>query len=82
MQASQLYKDNAALALRLEAELPKKYEPLSQSSQYATNRGMQVKTLLAKFAIMYWRSPSYNLTRFVMTVRALRLLPCHPCLRV
>ena len=29
----------------------------------------QFRTLFGKFFIMYWRSPSYNATRFVMTVR-------------
>jgi len=33
---------------------------------------MQFRTLFGKFFIMYWRSPSYNFTRFVMTVRLLR----------
>ena len=68
-QASQLAKDNAALADRLAAELPAKHEPLSQSSRYATGLPLQFKTLIAKFTFMYWRSPSYNVTRFVMTVR-------------
>ena len=30
---------------------------------------VQFRTLFGKFFIMYWRSPSYNATRFVMTVR-------------
>jgi hypothetical protein len=35
----------------------------------------QFRTLFGKFFIMYWRSPSYNATRFVMTV-----LIMHPLL--
>lgn len=68
-QTSQLAKDNAALADRLALELPVKHEALAQSSRYATGMLLQFKTLIAKFTIMYWRSPSYNVTRFVMTVR-------------
>lgn len=31
---------------------------------------MQFRTLFGKFFVMYWRSPSYNATRFVMTACA------------
>lgn len=71
MQASQLAKDNLALAERLSIELPQKHEALSQSSRYATGMLLQFRTLIAKFTVMYWRSPSYNVTRFVMTVLGL-----------
>ena len=36
----------------------------------ARNRGvlaMQMFELMKKWGIMYWRSPAYNLTRFLMT---------------
>ena len=35
----------------------------------------QFRTLFGKFFIMYWRSPSYNATRFVMTVLTMRPVP-------
>ena len=48
MQASQLAKDNLALAERLSIELPQKHEALSQSSRYATGMLLQFRTLIAK----------------------------------
>ena len=39
---------------------------------------LQFRALSSKFFVMYWYSPDYNVTRFIITVRLLHLsyLPC------
>ena len=80
MQASQLAIENKEVGERLAKEMSAKHAPLSQSSAYATGVFVQFRTLIAKFGIMYWRSPSYNVTRLVMTVRSALECICSPCL--
>ncbi len=41
---------------------------LKVSGQYATNRFTQLVALARKFRLAYWRSPSYNLMRMLMTL--------------
>ena len=41
---------------------------LKVSGQYATSRFTQLVALARKFRLAYWRSPSYNLMRMLMTL--------------
>ena len=38
------------------------------AGEYATSRFTQLVALARKFRLAYWRSPSYNLTRMLMTL--------------
>lgn len=68
-QASQLFRDNAALVERLAAQGAA--DPggrLSLKGTYSTHRRTQFVALARKYRLSYWRSPSYNLTRMLMTL--------------
>ncbi|RLN88947.1 hypothetical protein BBJ28_00016559 [Nothophytophthora sp. Chile5] len=39
-------------------------EPLNYSSKRAASNAIQLRFLLQRFFVTYWRTPSYNLTRF------------------
>ena len=41
---------------------------LKVSGTYATSRFTQLVALARKFRLAYWRSPSYNLMRMLMTL--------------
>ncbi len=41
---------------------------LKVAGTYATSRFTQLVALARKFRLAYWRSPSYNLTRMLMTL--------------
>ena len=70
VQASQMAKNNAALTKQLAPELRAKHKPLSQS-RYSVGLIKQFQAILTNFTRIYWRSPSYNMSRLVMTVSAL-----------
>jgi hypothetical protein len=59
-QDSQLAKDNEAEAAQLAAELPQKHQPLTNKTRYATPANMQMRQLMRRFILVYWRSPAYN----------------------
>lgn len=67
-QASDLCKRNAEEADRLAKASLEGSKPLTLSSTYAVSRAQQARILLKHFLISYWRSPSYNLVRMVVTV--------------
>jgi hypothetical protein len=60
MQESQLARDNEAEAAQLAAELPQKHQPLVNKTRYATPPSMQMRQLMRRFLLVYWRSPAYN----------------------
>ncbi|KAK9826588.1 hypothetical protein WJX74_004476 [Apatococcus lobatus] len=64
---SELYQQNQEMVRMLSEEGRRDHQPLTLSSQYATNYWIQSKWLMAKYLVAYWRSPSYNLTRICMT---------------
>eukprot|EP00877_Chromochloris_zofingiensis_P010755 jgi/Chrzof1/5933/Cz16g21030.t1 len=65
---SSLCATNKDTAQRLVAEGAAKYQPLSVSATYAQLFGVQVRELLAKYWLVYWRTPSYNFTRTLLTL--------------
>lgn len=67
-QASDLYKENEELIQHLIKEGQEKNAELKVQGAYATNRITQLIVLAQKFWLAYWRSPSYNLTRMLMTL--------------
>jgi hypothetical protein len=60
VQESQLARDNDAEAAQLAAELPQKHQPLVNNTRYATPANMQMRQLMRRFLLVYWRSPAYN----------------------
>ena len=68
MQASELYAENEELIEHLIREGREEGAQLKVHGAYATNRFTQLAALARKFRLAYWRSPSYNLTRMVMTL--------------
>jgi hypothetical protein len=60
LQESQLARDNAAEAVQLAAELPQKHQPLVNKTRYATPASVQMRQLMRRFLLVYWRSPAYN----------------------
>jgi hypothetical protein len=60
MQGSQLAMDNEAEAAQLAAELPQKHQPLVNKTRYATPLSIQMRQLMRRFLLVYWRSPAYN----------------------
>ncbi|KAL3538335.1 hypothetical protein ACH5RR_001701 [Cinchona calisaya] len=63
-QHSSLYENNKELAKRLSSP-PSGREALEFPTRFAQNGWGQFKTCLWKQYLSYWRSPSYNLTRFM-----------------
>ena len=68
MQASELYRENEELIEHLIREGREEDAQLKVQGTYATNRFTQLAALARKFRLAYWRSPSYNLTRMLMTL--------------
>ena len=68
MQASELYRENEELIEHLIREGREANAQLRVQGMYATNRFTQLAALARKFRLAYWRSPSYNLTRMLMTL--------------
>ena len=68
MQASELYRENEELIEHLIREGREGNAQLRVQGAYATNRFTQLAALARKFRLAYWRSPSYNLTRMLMTL--------------
>ena len=68
MQASSLYEDNEELIEHLIQQGQEDKAQLSVAGTYATSRFTQLVALAKKFRLAYWRSPSYNLTRMLMTL--------------
>ena len=68
MQASELYRENEELIEHLIREGREGGAELRVQGAYATNRFTQLAALARKFRLAYWRSPSYNLTRMLMTL--------------
>ena len=64
---SELCKANDDTAAALAAACRLQYSPLEQESQYATSLWTRQRWLCWKFWIIYWRSPSYNMARLVIT---------------
>jgi hypothetical protein len=60
LQESQLARDNEAEAVQLAAELPQKHQPLVNKTRYATPASVQMRQLMRRFLLVYWRSPAYN----------------------
>ena len=60
MQDSQLARDNEAEAAQLATELPQKHQPLVNKTRYATPASVQMRQLMRRFLLVYWRSPAYN----------------------
>jgi hypothetical protein len=67
-QASQLYQENEALIERLVSQGQAEGKRLTVKGRYATSAATQFLTLARKYRLSYWRSPSYNLTRMLMTL--------------
>ena len=67
-QASELYRENEELIEHLIREGRERDSQLKVQGEYATNRFTQLAALARKFRLAYWRSPSYNLTRMLMTL--------------
>ncbi|KAK9907686.1 hypothetical protein WJX75_008105 [Coccomyxa subellipsoidea] len=67
-KASQLYRDNEALIEELVRQGQEEGTKLSLKETFATKRGTQFVALARKYRLSYWRSPSYNLTRMIMTL--------------
>lgn len=53
-------RDNEAEAVQLAAELPQKHQPLVNKTRYATPASVQMRQLMRRFLLVYWRSPAYN----------------------
>ena len=68
MQESKLYLENEELIEHLIAEGQEEHAQIQVAGAYATNRFTQLVALARKFRLAYWRSPSYNLTRMLMTL--------------
>jgi hypothetical protein len=66
MQESQLARDNQAEAAQLAAELPLKHQPLVNKTRYATPLNVQMRQLMRRFLLVYWRSPAYNVTKYLL----------------
>ena len=67
-QASELYRENEELIEHLIREGRMGNAQLRVQGEYATNRFTQLAALARKFRLAYWRSPSYNLMRMLMTL--------------
>ena len=65
---SKLWQQNEALAEALIAQGRAGGAPLSVRGSFATRRWSQFVTLARKYRLSYWRSPSYNLTRLLLTL--------------
>lgn len=59
---------NVAKTEQLINELPSKYPTLSLSHRYAATTMTQLIELCNKFFVSYWRSPSYNFVRMMITI--------------
>jgi hypothetical protein len=70
MQESQLAKDNEAEAAQLAADLPLKHQPLVHKTRYATPFNMQMRQLMRRFLLVYWRSPAYNVETALLSNRS------------
>ncbi len=68
LQASQLWRDNEALIEELARQGEAEGAKLALKGTFATRRGTQFVALARKYRLSYWRSPSYNLTRMIMTL--------------
>lgn len=68
VQASELHAENEELIERLVAQGRAEGRPLTVKGRYATSRATQFVALARKYRLSYWRSPSYNLTRMLMTL--------------
>jgi ABC-type multidrug transport system ATPase subunit/ABC-type multidrug transport system permease subunit len=66
--ASELRKTNEAIAEQLEKEGLAAGPPLALAGEYATPTSVQLRVIIKKFWILYWRSPHYNFTRLAMTI--------------
>lgn len=66
--SSQLCASNHAYADQLVARDREVKKPLEVSGVYAVSFGMQCSALFRKFWAAYWRMPSYNYIRYVMTI--------------
>lgn len=67
-QDSQVARDNEAEAQQLEAALPQRHAPLANKTRYATNMRVQSSVLMRRFMLVYWRSPSYNVSYGILAV--------------
>lgn len=65
---SELKRRNDAKADTLAAEGQAAHAPLALAGRYAAGGSTQRKWLMLKWNKLYWRSPSYNWVRLVMTV--------------
>ncbi|MEW5311977.1 MAG: hypothetical protein WDW38_003643 [Sanguina aurantia] len=65
--SSELSSSNAEHAASLVRSQRTSHAPLAVSGLYAATFGVQVRMLWSKYQAAYWRTPSYNFTRFVTT---------------
>ncbi|CAL8463057.1 g2591 [Coccomyxa elongata] len=65
---SELHEQNEALIEELARQGKQQGSRLNLKGTYATKRGTQFVALARKYRLSYWRSPSYNLTRMLMTL--------------
>ncbi|BDA47962.1 ABC transporter G family member 36 [Coccomyxa sp. Obi] len=65
---SELHRQNEALIEELARQGKQQGSRLSLKGTYATRRSTQFVALARKYRLSYWRSPSYNLTRMLMTL--------------
>ena len=68
VQSSQLYLENEELIEHLIDQGQEEDAKVKVAGSYATSRFTQLVALARKFRLAYWRSPSYNLTRMLMTL--------------
>lgn len=60
-------KDTAALVDEHSAIVPGT-QPLQFASLHAQSTGGQMKLLLRRSFVQYWRTPQYNMLRFIVTL--------------
>ncbi len=68
VQMSELHEQNEALIEELARQGKEQGSRLNLKGTYATKRRKQFVALARKYRLSYWRSPSYNLTRMLMTL--------------
>lgn len=67
-QQSELAGNNAAYADHLVARDSNSMQPLVvEGGKYAASFGVQFRALMAKYMNAYWRTPSYNYIRYIIT---------------